>query len=91
MTNVVIFPPQPPTHKTVQLVNLNGHVFASAGFPTNIRDPGAPWDWIRETVAHELSVHEDQIGCEEGENLQDFVTVDGLRVYRVEIVRPKSN
>lgn len=87
--NVLPFPAAPRMHRTVQLVSLTGHVFASAGFPTADRDPGAPWDWIVETVAHELSVREDQIGALESDNDDDaggdYVTVDGLPVYRVEI------
>lgn len=81
------------THRTVRLLRLDGTEFASAGFPTNVRDPGAPWAWIQETVAHELSVSEDAIGCLEPGNDEDdgrdYVTVDGLPVYRVEFVRPK--
>jgi hypothetical protein len=85
MTNVIHL--CPPTHRTVQIVNLNGHVFASAGFPTDVRDPGAPWEWIVETVAHELSCRPDQVSSDEGPDGEDFVTIDGIPVYRVEIKR----
>lgn len=82
-----------PTHRTVRLLRLDGTEFASAGFPVTGRpDPGAPWAWIQETVAHELGVAEDSVGCLEPDNDEDaggdYVTVDGLPVYRVEIVRP---
>lgn len=81
--------PRPVTHRTVRLVRLDGTEFAQAGFPVAIRDPGAPWAWIQETVAHELGVHEDSVGCLEPDNDEDgggdYITVDGLSVYRVDI------
>lgn len=81
---VLTHPRFAPTHRTVRLFNLNGVEFASAGFPCNVRDPGAPWDWIRETVSHELGVNEDDVGCEEADD-GDMVTVCGVRTYRLTI------
>ena len=72
-----------PTHRTVRLLNLNGVEFARAGFPTTDRDPGAPWEWIVETVGHELDVWPDQVGASEGPDGEDFVTVDGIPVYQI--------
>jgi hypothetical protein len=82
-----------PTHRTVRLVRLDGTEFARAGFPVSgPPDPGAPWAWIVETVAAELGVPESQVGCLEPDNDEDgggdYVTVDGLPVYRVDILRP---
>ncbi len=78
-----------PTHRTVRLVHLDGRSFAEAGFPTNVRDPGAPWAWIQETVAHEQRCSEDDVGCEESED-GDTVTVSGEAIYRV-IIGSRTN
>jgi hypothetical protein len=88
MTATVLTHPRfAPTHRTVHLVHLDGRPFASAGFPCNVRDAGAPWAWIQETVAHEQGVREDDVGCIEPDNdaeqQGDLVTVDGFPVYRV--------
>lgn len=85
MTNVLTHPRFAPTHRTVRLLHLDGRPFAEAGFPNDVRDPGAPWEWIAETVAHECGVREDAVGCEESEEAGDLVTVDGLPVYIVKI------
>jgi hypothetical protein len=65
----------------VHLVTLTGTPWASAGFLPG--DPGAPWAWIQECVALEWGVGEEQVGALEGEEGEDFVTVDGLVVLRV--------
>ena len=85
MSNVVAHPCMPRTMRHVTLLRLDGTLFASAGFLPG--DASAPWDWIRETVAHELSVSEDSVHCmEAGEDDEgDYITVDGLPVYRVGI------
>jgi hypothetical protein len=70
---------------TVNLLHLDGRLFASAGFLPG--DPGAAWGWIVETVAHEHGCHEDDVHTGES-NDGDTVTVDGVPVYMVEIVRP---
>jgi hypothetical protein len=69
----------------VTLLHLSGALFATAGFLPG--DAGAPWAWIQETVAAECGVAEDAVGCAEAgeEGGGDFVTVDGLPVYRVQI------
>ncbi len=85
-SNVVAFP-FPPTHRWVQLVNLAGVELARAGFPRADRDPGAPWDWIAETVAAEAGVYPEQITVDEGPDGQEFITVDGLPLYEVRILR----
>lgn len=85
---ILTHPRLQPTHRTVRLLHLDGRPFASAGFPVAVRDPGAPWAWIAETVAHEQRCDEDQVGCIEPDNDElagDLVTVDGFPVYRVVI------
>lgn len=80
--NVVALHPS-KTMRHVTLLRLDGTLFATAGFLPGLAS--APWDWIVETVAHELGCAEDAVGCQEGgdDDLEDFVTVDGLRVYRI--------
>lgn len=85
MTNVVAHPAYTPTHRTVRLLRLDGTEFASAGFPNGPGLASAPWSWMVETVAHELSVSEDAVSCMESEDGGDYITVDGLPVYRVAI------
>lgn len=67
---------------TVRLYHLDGRPWASAGFLPPFQ-PGATWDWIRETVAHECECDPDQVGCMESDD-GDLITVDGMPVYRVE-------
>lgn len=87
MTNVIAFP-FPPTHRWVQIANLaNGAEYARAGFPTVNRDPGAPHDWIVETVAHSFDIPTEKVGFAEGPDGEDIVTVDGLPVYQINILR----
>ncbi len=86
MTNIIAFP-FPPTHRWVALVNMAGVELARAGFPTADRAPGAPWDWITETVAAELGVYPIEIMTDEGPDGQEFITVDGLPLYEVRILR----
>lgn len=83
-TNVVRLPTPatrlaPQVH-TVRLLHLDGRPFASAGFLPGLAS--APWAWIRETVARECDVDEDQVGTMETDD-GDMVTVDGLPVYLV--------
>lgn len=66
---------------TVRLYHLDGRPWASAGFLPPFQ-PGAKWDWIRETVAHECGVNEDQVGCIESDD-GDLITVDGMPAYCV--------
>lgn len=81
--NVVVLPVQKRTCWTV-LCQMDGREWArSSHF-----GPGGAWNWILETVAHEHSVSEDQIGgLESGEDepydCNDLVTIDGLPVYRI--------
>lgn len=81
--NVIPLPARPRTRWT-SICHLHGGKWAtSSGF-----GPDGAWGWILETVAHELGVSEDQIGCaESGEDqpydCDDLVTVDGLPVYRI--------
>lgn len=73
---------------TVNILHLDGRLFATAGFlPGN---PGDAWAWIQETVAHELGCTEDDVHADESEEGGDVVTVEGIPVYMVEIVRPVS-
>jgi hypothetical protein len=87
MTNVVSIgaAAYTPTHRTVRLLRLDGTEFASAGFPNGPGLASAPWSWICETVSRELDVSEDAVHVLEGEDGTDFITVDGLPVYRVAI------
>lgn len=74
--------------RTVTLLTLQGAPFATAGFLPG--DPGAPWAWICECVAREWGVEEDAVGTlepHEDEGGGDFITVDGLPAYRVQIGR----
>jgi hypothetical protein len=70
----------------VNLLHLDGRLFATAGFLPG--DPGAAWAWIQETVACEEGCSEDDVRSGESEE-GDTVCVDGLPVYMVEIVRPR--
>ena len=81
--NVIAHPSAPRTHRTVRLLRLDGTEFASAGFPNGPGLASAPWSWIVETVSRECDCAEDAVHCMEGEDGQDFITVDGLPVYRV--------
>ena len=85
--NVRALPVAPPPHRWVALFNLAGVELARAGFPTADRDPGAAWEWIVETVTAELGVPPADISCDEGPDGEDFVTVDGLHVYEMRILR----
>jgi hypothetical protein len=67
------------THRWIRLLHLDGREWCSAGFT----GPGSAWDWIAETVAHELSCSEEAVGCLESEEDGDLVTVDGLPCYRI--------
>lgn len=67
---------------TVRLRHLDGRPWASAGFLPPYQ-PGAQWDWIRETVAHECECDPNQVECIESDD-GDLITVDGMPVYRVE-------
>lgn len=67
----------------VNLHALDGRLFASAGFLPG--DPGAAWAWIVETVTAECECTEAQVNVGE----DDTVTIDGLPVYTVEIIRPR--
>lgn len=83
---VITFPPSASLRlvSTVNLLHLDGRLFATAGFlPGN---PGDAWAWIVETVAHELSVSEDDVHAGESEE-GDTVTVEGIPMYMVEIIR----
>lgn len=80
-SNVTVLPVQKRTCWTT-LCHLDGREWArSSHF-----GPGGAWNWVLETVAHEHSVSEDQIGGIEGDDGCDLVTVDGLPVYRIEHV-----
>jgi hypothetical protein len=72
--------PTSRTLRTVTLLTLDGRPAFHAGFLPG--DPGAPWAWMQETVAHEWGVEEDAVGAVESDE-GDFVTVDGMPVYRV--------
>jgi hypothetical protein len=64
---------------TVRILHLDGRLFASAGFLPPYQ-PGAKWDWIRETVARECECAEDDVGCDD----DDQVTVEGIPLFRVQ-------
>lgn len=68
--------------RTVTLNRLDGQRFASAGFLGGLASD--PWTWIAETVAHELSVEPEDVGCLETDD-GDMVTVFGLPVYQIQI------
>jgi hypothetical protein len=84
-SNVIALVPHnapPPAVMTVRLLNLDGGLFASAGFLPGFAS--RPWGWIVETLAREHKCSEDHIGCEDKEG-GDFVTVNGERMYQVAI------
>jgi hypothetical protein len=86
--NVValVRPGTQPSLRHVTLLHLDGRQFATAGFLPGLASD--PWAWICETVATELDVSEEAVGClepDESDGGGDFVTVDGLPVYRVAI------
>ena len=66
---------------TVRLYHLDGRPWASAGFLSPFQ-PGAKWDWIRETIAAECECEPDQVGTMETDD-GDVVTVDGMPCYRI--------
>lgn len=81
--NVYVLPVRQRTCWTT-LHHLDGREWATSSH----FGPGGAWSWILESVAHEHSVSEDQIGCaESGEDqpydCDDLVTIDGLPVYRI--------
>jgi hypothetical protein len=86
-SNVVALVPKTrpaPQTRTVSLLHLDGRPFCSAGFLPGLAS--APWSWICEVVAAELECAEDAVGClepSEEEGGGDYVTVDGIPVYRV--------
>lgn len=63
----------------VSLLRLDGTLFAQMGYLPGA-DAEAAWQWIRTTVARELSCSVDQIGYLDD---ADVVTVDDLPVYNV--------
>lgn len=63
---------------TVRILRLDGRLLASAGFLPPYQ-PGAKWDWIRETVARECECDPDDVGCDE----DDQVTVEGIPLFRL--------
>lgn len=82
-SNVIALPVQKRTCWTT-LHQLDGREWATSSH----FGPGGAWAWIVESVAHEHSVSEDQVGCaESGEDqpydCDDLVTIDGLPVYRI--------
>lgn len=84
MTATLLTFPKPlhlPRPRTVTLLTLSGAPFCSAGFLPG--DPGAPWAWIQSCVSEEWGCSEEQVGASEGNDGEDFVTVDGVPVVRV--------
>lgn len=86
---VLPFPPAASQRllSRVALLTLAGKPFASTSFLPGA-GPGAAWNWIVETVAHEVGCAEADVHAGEGEDGCDVITVDGLPVYQVEITRP---
>lgn len=86
--SVLAFPPAASQRllSRVALLTLAGKPFASTAFLPGA-GPGAAWEWIAETVAHELGCSEEDVHCDEGDS-GDVITVDGLPCYLVEITRP---
>jgi hypothetical protein len=82
-SNVIALPVRQRTCWTT-LHHLDGREWATSSH----FGPGGAWAWIVESVAHEHSVSDDQIGCAESGDDQpydgdDLVTIDGLPVYRI--------
>lgn len=93
MTATILpFPPQPARaartwprtrsemrHVTLLALDAD-RIWATAGFLPG--DPGAPWAWIQETVAHEVGCSEEDVHVLEGDE-GDVITADGMPVCRV--------
>lgn len=73
------------THSTVRLITIDGKEWASAGFPRGEAKASDAWSWVAATVAREWDLHEDQIGCAEGPNGEDWITIDGIPAYELRI------
>ena len=78
----------PTFQTTVRLLNLDGSPWTWTGFLPG--DATAPWAWIAEVVSQELECREDAVGCAEGPDGEDWITVDGVPVYICQIGRPKK-
>ena len=76
------------TMRHVTLLRLDGRTWATAGFLPG--DPGAPWAWIQETIAHECECNEDDVTVLETEDDGDLITADGIPVARVAFGLPIS-
>jgi len=73
------------THTRIQIRALDGRLIAEGGF-ADAATHG--WEWIVETVAREMDFVASEVGCEEPDEDdlvgQDYVTVRGVRVARVQ-------
>jgi hypothetical protein len=77
------------THRTVQILQLDGRPWASAGFTGGL--PSDAWAWVAETVAHEQGCDEEAVSVQESEDGSgDVITVEGVPVYRLGIFVPAS-
>ncbi len=82
--NVVVLPVRQRTCWTT-ICHLDGRTWSTSSH----FGPGGAWSWIVESVAHEHSVSENQVGCIESDaegpyDGDDLVTIDGLPVYRIQ-------
>jgi hypothetical protein len=79
-SNVTPFPLPKRTCWT-SICHLDGRRWATASH----FGPSGAWEWIVESVCAEEGVGEDQVDCrEDPEGGDDFVTVAGKPVYRIE-------
>lgn len=69
----------------VSLTHLDGRPWATARFIPG--DAGAPWAWVARSVAIECECNEEDVGCAEGPDGEDWVTVAGIPVYVCQIGR----
>jgi hypothetical protein len=68
-----------PTLTPVHITHLDGRPWAKARFVPG--DASAPWAWVAREVARECDCLESDVGCAEGPDGEDWITVEGIPVY----------
>lgn len=77
-SNIIPFPaPSRPTQVT--LTRLDGSPFAQKRFTPH--GPEDAWSWVQEVVANETGCAPDEVGCAEGQDGADLLTVQGFPAF----------